>query len=55
VLARWDVRVAVATKHDDELVSRLVAAGWQVVHTDEDGSILVSRNADTAARRTRAS
>jgi hypothetical protein len=48
VLAGWGVRVAVATKHDDDLVSRLVAAGWQVVHTDDDGSILIAPSAPAA-------
>jgi hypothetical protein len=42
VLARWQVRVAVATKDDADLVDRLVAAGWHVAFTDADGSILVA-------------
>jgi hypothetical protein len=42
VLARWHVRVAVATKDDADLVDRLVAAGWHVAFTDSDGSVLVA-------------
>jgi hypothetical protein len=40
-LAKWEVTIAV-TAADEALVRRLQGDGWQLLHDDADGSILVA-------------
>jgi len=42
VVARWQVKVAVMTKDDQDVAARLTAAGWRTAFTDADGSILTA-------------
>ena len=41
-LAAWEVTIAVTASSDQELLARLESVGWQSIHHDADGSILVS-------------
>jgi hypothetical protein len=40
ILARWEVDLVVASNRDDAFRDRLVESGWQIVHADDDGSLL---------------
>ena len=40
VLDRWGATLAVVAARDEALRDRLIGAGWQVTHTDEDGFVL---------------
>jgi hypothetical protein len=39
-LGRWGVTLVVVPKQDPAFRDRLVAAGWQVTHEDDDGAVL---------------
>jgi hypothetical protein len=40
ILDEWGVTIAVVEASNAALVDRLTAADWEVVHTDEEGSVL---------------
>jgi hypothetical protein len=41
-LDQWGVTIVVLTADEQAFLERLSAAGWQTVHTDADGSVLVA-------------
>jgi hypothetical protein len=49
ILERWDVTLAVVPKGDDEFRDRLVAAGWHVTFSDEDGALLRASPTESGA------
>lgn len=41
ILDSWGVTLIVVPKRDDEFASRLTAAGWRSIHSDDDGIVFV--------------